>query len=160
MTTRIKALALAAALGAAVIVPTLATASGSDGAGRKGPDFARMQERMMEKFNEVDTDKDGRVNAADLRAYRVAKFTAADADGDGKLSVDELRSMGFGKKRDGNLERMVAWFDIDGDGMIGASELPAREAGLFMMLDRDGDGIVTAEDIKSAKPPHHGAPKK
>ncbi|WPZ33171.1 hypothetical protein T8K17_18245 [Thalassobaculum sp. OXR-137] len=157
MTTRIKALALAAALGTAVIAPTFAHAAAD---GQKGPDLARMQERMMQRFNEIDTDKDGKVNAADLRAYRVAKFTAADANGDGKLSVDELKTMGFAKKREVNLERMVAWFDTDGDGMIGASELPAREAGLFMMLDRDGDGIVTAEDVMSAKPPHHGAPKK
>ena len=157
MTTRIKALALAAALGTAVIVPTLGYAAAD---GQKGPDLARMQERMMEKFNEIDTDKDGKVNAADLQTYRVAKFTAADSNGDGKLSVDELRTMGFSKKRDGNLERMVAWFDTDGDGMIGSSELPSRETALFMMLDRDGDGIVTAEDVKSAKMPHHGAPKK
>ena len=157
MTTRIKALALAAALGTAVIAPTLAVAAAD---GQKGPDFSKMQERMMEKFNEIDTDKDGKVNAADLRLYREAKFKAADTNSDGKLNADELRAMGFGKKRDGQLERMIAWMDSDGDGMIGANELPAREAGLFMMLDRDGDGIVTAEDVKSAKPPHKGAPKK
>jgi Ca2+-binding EF-hand superfamily protein len=135
MTSRLKAIGLAAALGAAVIVPSLALAGG----GHHGPD-------LQARFTEMDADKDGKVTPAEMAAHRAARFAAADTNGDGKLSLVEIDAA-RAEMRQGRIARMIWWHDTDGDGMLNASEVPQRGSGKFMKLDRDGDGAVSQEEL-------------
>ena len=154
MTTRIKALALAATLGAAVLVPamipTMATAHGD------GPKDGKRAEFMEKRFQEMDADKDGKVTAAEMEAFRAARFAAADANGDGKLSLEEMSSARAQKHKE-RFGRMIAKLDRDGDGQLSAEEMPMR-GDRMMKLDTDGDGAISLEEMKAAKG-HHG-PKK
>ena len=150
MTTRIKALALAAALGTAVIVPTLAVAHG-DGP-KDGPRDAMRAEHMEKRFTEMDADKDGKITAAELEAFRAARFAAADANGDGKLSLEEMDAARAEQRKE-RFGRMIAKLDKDGDGQLSAEEMPAR-GDRMMKLDTDGDGAVSLEEMKAAKGRH------
>lgn len=147
MTTRIKAIALAAALGSAVIVPSLAVAHGD---GPKGGDRAAY---MEQRFAEMDADGDGKVTAPEIEAHRAARFAAADANGDGKLSVEEMANARAEQRKE-RFGRMIAKLDKDGDGQLSAEEMPMRGARM-MRLDTDGDGAVSLEEMKAAKG-HHG----
>jgi len=142
MTTRIKALALAAALGSAVIVPSLALADGGSDGPRHGG--ANLEER----FAEMDANGDGKVTAAELTAYQTARFAKADTNNDGRLSLIELDAAHAGK-REQRIARMIAWHDADGDGMLSAEEMPKRGPGKLMRLDRDGDGAVSLEELRA-----------
>ena len=56
---------------------------------------------------------------------------AVDADGDGLLDKDEFAGL----------------FDLDGDGVVDANEA-AKARALFAMVDKDGDGQLTEEELK------------
>lgn len=76
----------------------------------------------------------------------------ADSDGDGIVSPEELRAA---------LERKLAEYDANGDGTLSLEEFEALHSALirpqmvdrFQVLDEDGDGKVTAEEI--AAPADH-----
>jgi hypothetical protein len=57
----------------------------------RGPD--RGGARMLQRFDEVDTNKDGLLTEAEMQAFHAARFASADADGNGTLSVKELSAM-------------------------------------------------------------------
>ena len=57
-----------------------------------------------------------------------------DADGDGLLDKDEFAGL----------------FDLDGDGVIDANEA-AKARALFAMVDKDGDGQLTEEELKQVR---------
>lgn len=71
---------------------------------------------------------------------------AFDADGDGNLTPDELRS---------GLEDRLAEFDADDSGTLSLKEFEALHSAMiresmvdrFQMLDNDGDGEVTGEEM-------------
>ncbi|MCR9072988.1 MAG: calcium-binding protein [Alphaproteobacteria bacterium] len=150
MTTRIKALALVAALGSAVLVPSLATAHGDKDA--HGLRAGERAEHMERRFQEIDTDKDGKITGAEIDAFRAARFAAADANGDGKLSVEEMQAARSEQRKE-RFGRMIARLDKDGDGQLSAAEMPKRGDRL-MKLDKDGDGAVSLEEMKAAKGRH------
>lgn len=148
MTTRIKALALAAALGTAVFAPTLAIAHG-DGPKKDG----KRAEHMEMRFQQMDADKDGKITAAEIEAFQAARFAKADANGDGKLSLEEMDAA-RAEKRQERFGRMIAKLDKDGDGQLSTDEMPMRGKRM-MKLDTDGDGAISLEEMKAAKG-HHG----
>ena len=154
MTTRIKAVALVAALGTAVIVPTLlptmATAHGDDAMHGKRAAY------MEKRFQEMDADKDGKITAAELEAFRAARFAKADTNGDGKLSLEEMDAARSEQRKE-RYSHMIAKLDKDGDGQLSAKEMPMR-GDRMMKLDTDGDGAISLEEMKAAKGPH--GPKK
>ncbi|MDF1794488.1 MAG: EF-hand domain-containing protein [Thalassobaculaceae bacterium] len=147
MTTRIKALALAAALGGAVIVPTLAVAHGD------GPKDGRRAAHMEMRFQAMDANKDGKLSAEEIEAFGAARFAKADANGDGKLSVEEMDNARAEQRKE-RFGRMIAKLDKDGDGQLSAAEMPKRGERM-MKLDTDGDGAISLDEMKAAKG-HHG----
>ena len=147
MTTRIKALALAAALGTAVIVPSLAIAHGD------GAKDGKRAEYMEMRFQQMDADKDGKITAAEIESFHAARFAAADANGNGKLSLEEMDAA-RAEQRQERFGRMIAKLDKDGDGQLSAEEMPMRGERM-MKLDTDGDGAVSLDEMKAAKG-HHG----
>jgi len=69
-----------------------------------------------------------------------------DADGDGIVTPEELRA---------GLQTLLAEYDANGDGTLSISEFEALNSAAireqmvdrFQMLDNDGDGQVTADEI-------------
>ena len=103
-------------------------------------------------FEALDTNGDGKITQAEMDASKKARFAASDANGDGMLSADEMAVQGK-ERMAKRIGQMIAKRDADGDGMLSLAEMGAGRNGnrLFMRVDTNGDGVVTAEEFAEAK---------
>jgi len=53
------------------------------------PPYAQRREQATQRFNEIDANKNGVIDAAEIRAWATAYFKRLDLDGDGKLNPSE-----------------------------------------------------------------------
>jgi Ca2+-binding EF-hand superfamily protein len=89
----------------------------------------------------ADTDRDGKVTAAEWKAH-VAEI---DENGDGNLSAAELKFRHRMRESDSeetetaSLPPFAAEWDTNANGTLEAAELDA----LFTQADEDGDGVLT-----------------
>lgn len=104
-------------------------------------------------FQQIDTDRDGRLTRAEFDAARASTFSRADADRNGKLTVSEMRALvpaGAGGDRGArpNREQLERLRGIDGNGdrAIDTAEFGAIGERLFGRLDANRDGAVTPEE--------------
>lgn len=130
------------------------------GMGMGGPD-GRGGDRgamLIEMFDGIDADKDGKVTFAELEAHRTAEFTAADTNGDGSLSADELSARALARFQEKLADRTQAMLDnMDNDGSGGLSQDEMGEGpGMrnFARIDADNDGAVTKDEIQSVMQHH------
>ncbi len=147
--------ALALSLGAtALAAPTLLSAH--DRNGRLGGMMGGM---MMGDgpgagfdFAAVDTDGDGKITEAELRAYHQARVSGVDTDGDNMISTEELTAKmieGMQARAEAMAKARVEAQDANGDGKLSAEELlaPPMAGRLFLRMDADGDGAVSEDEI-------------
>ena len=130
---------------AALLVASLAQAADAPPAGKGRPpadankdgfvtrDEAQSHPKLLAQFDAADTNKDGKLDAAEMDAHRAAmhgqmrahgeeRWKAADADGDGAISRDEAKVA---------MPRLAAEFDkvdADGDGKVTRDEMRAVRA--------------------------------
>lgn len=101
---------------------------------------AQAIERADARFDRLDTNKDGQLDAAERKAGAdVARKAMAERKG-GELS-DFVPGAGG---RGGMGERMLARIDTNGDGKISKAENRAAAEARFARMDRDGDGTIVA----------------
>jgi Ca2+-binding EF-hand superfamily protein len=147
MTARIHAGVAVAALFAA----TMATAAFAE----RGPGGSEGRGGMMlEMFDSIDADKDGKLTEAELQAHRAAEFATADANSDGVLSAEELTAKHLARLTEmaaDRTTRMIDNLDENGDGSLSAEEMDpsVRERG-FARMDRDDDGAISKEEAEAA----------
>jgi Ca2+-binding EF-hand superfamily protein len=102
---------------------------------------AGMRPFYLQQFRAADKDHKGRLMLEDVDrpAFRLlhALFPAADRDGDGKLTEKELND----------------YFDLHAKGSATCVTLAAegRHAGLFELLDADGDGRLGIHELTAAR---------
>lgn len=137
---------------AALFAATMASAAFAD-RGPGGP--AGRGDRLLEMFDSIDADKDGKVTEAELDAYRAAEFKAADANSDGILSAEELTQQHLARMAERAADRsarMIESLDGNGDGSLSADEMDqsARERG-FAQIDRDDDGAISKDEAEAAR---------
>ena len=135
--TGLVMLALAAVTGATLSTAALADRMGDGPMGMPGMDGPMGMEGPgfglgKIDFAAVDTDKDGKITAAEMEAYRAAEVAGVDADKDGKLSATELSAM--------HMARMQAMADADGDGALTQEEIDAARAQMAEMRQGRGPG--------------------
>lgn len=133
-------------------------------------------------FDQYDKNKDGRISCDELRevlsmlgdvspeaAKREAEAAMAeiDKDGDGYIDLDEFTDLilssqgGIHEENDGDeLKDAFNLYDLDGNGVISASELHSvmKKLGhkctlsdcrkMISSVDKDGDGNVNFEEFK------------
>ncbi|MCK0167428.1 EF-hand domain-containing protein [Jannaschia sp. S6380] len=117
-------------------------------------------------FGDVDADADGRIMPAELAAFgaerRADRMDRADTNGDGVLTRAELRAASearTARRVDGLIQRL----DKDADGVLSKDELQAgperrdtgaRRARQFSRADSDGDGAIDAAEWDAAVARH------
>lgn len=129
---------------------TPAMARGPEAAGDGGG------QQFIERFDEIDVNKDGRITVEEVTIFRQAMVAGTDTNADGKLSLDELSAqemLRMTERAQARAARMIERLDVDGDGLLSAAELAARPmpAKLFERMDTDGDGAVSKEEADAAR---------
>lgn len=145
-----RRMAAALALGAVALV-ALGTAAMAD----RGPGRDEGAALLMQRFDAMDADKDGKLTQAEIDAFRAARFAAADTNGDGAIDKDELAALRLQEMqaRAGNqAARMLDRMDGNGDGKLSASEMPGEGMGaqLFARADSDKDGAISKAEAEAA----------
>lgn len=129
-----------------VIATGFAAQAASDGGAQRAG-------QMRPSFELLDADNSGALSRDEFEAHAKARFARADSNGDGVLDAQELAQMGP-KHKERRTERMLQRMDADGDGALSLAELGAggpRRGDPFAMLDKNGDGAVTAEEFAQMK---------
>lgn len=114
-------------------------------------------------FEMLDTDGDGKLTEAEMKAQKSVQFNKTDANGDGLLSTDEILARGkdrIGERMAERIGHMIERRDANGDGMLSLGEMENMPRGehLFKRLDTDGDGAISAEEFAARKIGRWGRP--
>lgn len=106
---------------------------------------------LMEQFDAIDANKDGKVTQDELAAHRAAEFAAADTNGDGALSAEELQAKMMAEIVARHSARMIENMDDDGNGSLSADEMgEGPMAGNFARIDTDNDGAISKDEAQAA----------
>jgi|AP12_2_1047962.scaffolds.fasta_scaffold85378_1 EF hand len=124
------------------------------GKGRKGGrghgDETRGIYRLIETF---DVDGDGGVTQEEILTTRSSKLSEFDANNDGSLDLSEYEALWLDAMRERMVDRFQA-HDDDGDGAVTVEEFNEEFAGIVERRDRNGDGVLNADDTR--RPPPRG----
>lgn len=94
------------------------------------------------------------ITLAMFQQRREKAFMAADTDGDGKVSLAEWTAFQEKRKAKGDPAKSFARMDTNKDGFVDKAELDAFLAKRFAKLDKNGDGVLSADE----RPGHKTAP--
>ena len=146
-----SSVAAVALLGA--VIATVAYAEKGHGNGMGGG-MGGGGNMLLEMFDAIDTDSDGKLSMDELAAHRLAEFTAADTNSDGALDAAEMEAHHAAKMAAMMAEhaaRMIENKDNDGNGTLSAEEFgegPGEEH--FARIDADNDGMISKEEAVAA----------
>jgi hypothetical protein len=92
----------------------------------------------------MDANGDGKIDKAEYGASAKAMLDRLDTDKDGKISAAEQSAMGGGGGGGGG--GFMAGADADKDGSITLAELQAQRATRFDQMDTNKDGSLSQEE--------------
>ncbi|HEV2560820.1 MAG TPA: hypothetical protein VGT78_01650 [Rhizomicrobium sp.] len=100
-----------------------------------------------ERCQEADLNKDGKVTRAEVEKAIAQKFAEAAKGGnavtpDGFYNLEVARFRELNGKRFGKL-------DADHNGKLSQAEFTAPAQKIFARLDRNNDGVITADELQS-----------
>jgi Ca2+-binding EF-hand superfamily protein len=105
---------------------------------------------LLEMFDAIDTNTDGKVTQEELAAHRAAEFAAADTNSDGALSAEELQAHMLAQMLARHSARMIDNMDDDGNGSLSVEEMgEGPMAGNFARIDTDNDGAISKEEAQA-----------
>lgn len=124
------------------------------------------------KFNMMDTNKDGKVSAAEHVAAATKMFGEMDANGDGNVTAQEMdarHDMKMGAKAEAKTmndadaamghgamhhemssAEKIAKMDTNGDGMLSAAEHDAGAKKMFSEMDKDKNGSLSRQEMAAS----------
>lgn len=127
-------IAVAGLLAGLIAAPTLALAAPNPATGGTGAN------RAQAAFDRLDTNKDGFIDRAEMRAGRVALFDRLDTNKDGQLTSEEMRA-GRRGQRAGNTQQRT----------ISREDFIARADQSLMRRDTDKDGKLSFAEFSQRK---------
>jgi Ca2+-binding EF-hand superfamily protein len=147
MTARFKTGAAVAALFAATFATAVMAEKGHGGPEGRG-------EMLLQMFDTIDADKDGKLTEAEIEAHRAAEFTAADTNADGMLNAEELTAQHMARMSQmaaDHTTQMIERTDDNGDGNLSAEEMTQTvQERRFAQLDQDEDGAISKAEAEDA----------
>lgn len=142
MKNLLTATAIGAMLAAGVAI-AMQTSTPSDATPKKPVTKAEMLARADARFDRMDTNKDGQLDANERKAGAEAARTAM-AERKGGEMADFMPGAG---RRGGMVgEGMLRRIDTNGDGMISKAENRAAAEARFARMDANGDGTIAADE--------------
>lgn len=135
-------------LGTAAVLMIAVPASAEKGAMMEHH-MAQMIEHHKAHMAKVDTDGDGKVSKTEAEAARKEHFKSADMDGNGSVSFDEFEAMAE-RRRQMKLKSKFERSDKNGDGVLTSEELGSHRDGHFEKMDKNGDGEISEDERKAA----------
>ena len=127
---------------------SLAGAQAQQRFGHFRPDFA---ERHVQGFiGLLDADGDGNVSAEEIAAEQSRLFSAIDFDGNGLISAEEFRRRA-NLLLSLNTTTLFDMMDADGDQNLALDEINQPSARWVKRYDTNGDGLLDAEEIRTAR---------
>ncbi len=105
---------------------------------------------VEKRFERLDRDHDGRVTMSELERARGGCFRRSDRNRDSHLDPAEFADMLHDVSRS-VADRRFATLDANDDERLGYDEFMARPAGLFGLIDSNGDGVLTLAEARSFK---------
>lgn len=110
---------------------------------RKPVTKAQMLERADARFDRMDTNRDGQLDADERKAGAEAA-RAARAERKGGEMADFMA--GGGRRGGGMSEKRLARIDTNGDGLISKAENRAAVEARFARMDANGDGTLAGDE--------------
>ena len=105
---------------------------------------------MLDQFDTIDADKDGKITQEELAAHRTAEFAAADTNSDGSLSAEELQAHMLAQMLARQSARMIDNLDNDGNGSLSAEEMgEGPMAANFARIDTDNNGAISKAEAEA-----------
>lgn len=127
---------------------------------------ASLTQNLDKSFTEVDSNKDGFIDAAEIRAQdarNVANVKAAllkesqsafqklDVDKNGSLSLQEFNAIAASRQiRTGDPAKIVAALDSNKDGKVSKLENRAPRLAQFDQFDANKDGTLSVAEQQAA----------
>lgn len=105
------------------------------------------------EFASMDTDRDGKVSAAEHAAGAKIMFAKMDANHDSKVTAAEMAAAHkavtgeAAKKTDMPAADKIKAVDSDGDGVLTADEHAKASASMFAKMDADKDGFLSKQEL-------------
>jgi hypothetical protein len=99
----------------------------------------------MQMFERIDANNDGRITQEEIDAFVAQEFAAVNTDGQAGVTIEEFEPWFWQQHR----EMMVRAFqrlDRDGDGVVTEEEVNAMTGSIVQRMDRTGDGAISMDD--------------
>lgn len=95
------------------------------------------------------------VSVAEAQVRIGSEVAAMDSNGDGFISADELRAE-HERRQAEHAQRHLNAMDTDADGKVSVAEFTAARSSRLEARDRNGDGMISADESRHGKHGKHG----
>ena len=160
--------------GAAMIFALAQAAAPTAKAAPQPPTKATFEAQTRAFFQKLDANHDGKVDKAEAEKFRTATlaaqearrkqtvanaFTKLDTNKDGSISRQEFEALDPPKTAAAGPNPWFVTNDIDKNGQVDLNEALAKAQRNFEALDKDNNGVLSAQEINAARG-RRPAPKK
>ncbi len=99
----------------------------------------------MQMLKQADANGDGQTTLAEAQTKVLERATAIDANKDGAITATELQAHREQMRAERRAARLAA-MDADKNGAVSVEEFAAVHSERLARFDRNGDGILDADD--------------